>query len=529
MTFPIIESDVGKLRLADDSILNHVLVAGLETDISQYKLGDDGLYSGKSFDALVAGTFHPGNWPTPVTFLDVELDTYLENTLKAIDGNRDEDGAVVGLPIDTGNHDHKEAGGWIIGASIETLDGGRRVLRFEPKWNEAGIDLIASHQYRWFSGDIDTVNKVILGGTLTNWPAVRSEEGKNMLRPLQLEKGKQVAAFGDNEDESINQFIRKVADAFLSNEPFAWILEVYEDYIIADIDNALFSIAYELVEDTPMFTEKKNWEEVKQSYIAADEADDRPGLLGKVKSKLSGIKKIITEESKPDNKALNKPEPNGGSDMDITKVAPELLSEIEIAAYERLMPRNEGESDEDYLERIEALGTVGANMNTGLFSAGFPDLNASSRVMVEAELARLEAKRDQDVKEAIARMAHEAAITNYSTDVTAAKNPEYLGGIPVEAGLIRDFMNSLNGVQLPKFKSILESVLKNGLVDFDEIGNGKKSKGITPLPEGIGAELESYLNNGKARTIAKFFNINADLLGDMDEYDLAEFKTMEAK
>lgn len=519
---PITRSKIGTFILPNgEKTPNRFVVAPLETEVGKYKLDEDGLYRGKDFDALVAGTFWPGNWPVEVTFTEAELEAYLENTQLAIEKNVDEDGNVIGLPIDAGGHSHNEAAGWIVGASLETNDDGRKVLRFSAKWNEAGVELIASNQFRWFSGDIDTVNKVVLGGTLTNWPAIKAEDGGNLLRPVQLENGRQTIQAGTDEDESVTQFVRKIIEAFQAHDPFAWVLEVFDDHIIVDVEASLFSIDYQMVEETPVFVEKKNWVGVKQVFVEAENTDDKPGFLARItenikKRKAASDKPAATKDPLPIVPPIEEVIPDGGLPMELTK-------EQLLQAYETILSRDEGESDEDYLVRFEAFKESGASGGAPLFAAGLKDVSEKNAEIVQAEVARLQAKQVRDIESAIARMEHEEKIAQFATVVTTAGLADYRGGLPVDPEFLRSLMLTLNPAQLPQFMTIIEAVVKNGLVSFEEVGHGKKKTGHVQLSDPIKANLREWLK-GKDNDINGFFAINADIFGEMAEYDLSEFE-----
>jgi hypothetical protein len=90
---------------------------------------------------------------------------------------------VVGLPIDSKNHDKGNAAGWIIKAELIG-----DVIRFTPVWTALGIELIGENLQRFFSPTVDMTNKTVTGGSLTNWPATRSK-GKNLLKPIELAEG----------------------------------------------------------------------------------------------------------------------------------------------------------------------------------------------------------------------------------------------------------------------------------------------------------------------------------------------------
>lgn len=134
----------------------------------------------KPFDGFSVGEFTDMNG-NKRKFTEDELDEYVANTQAAIDATRTDSGALVGLPIDAKGHDKSDAAGFVVGVE---RDGTR--LRFKPEWNDIGRDVIGKRIRRWFSATVDTANKVILGGSLTNWPATRSANGRVLLRPIEL-------------------------------------------------------------------------------------------------------------------------------------------------------------------------------------------------------------------------------------------------------------------------------------------------------------------------------------------------------
>ncbi len=136
----------------------------------------------KKIDGLAAGTFTSMSG-AEVTFHPKDLATYIENTRAIIASTTTEGGEVVGLPIDKNGHDHHGGAGWIVDLELDEV---RNVIRFVVKWTKEGIDLIKGNIRRFFSPSTDPSEKVILGGSLTNWPATRDRKGKMLLRPIEL-------------------------------------------------------------------------------------------------------------------------------------------------------------------------------------------------------------------------------------------------------------------------------------------------------------------------------------------------------
>jgi len=135
-----------------------------------------------SFDGMSAGSFTDMRG-RKVEFKPDELAQYILNTKEVLETTRTDSGDLVGLPIDLDGHDHKGGAGWITDVS---LDAGRNIIRFGANWTDAGRDLIKNNTRRFFSPTVDPSEKVILGGSMTNWPASRDKKGRMMLRPIEL-------------------------------------------------------------------------------------------------------------------------------------------------------------------------------------------------------------------------------------------------------------------------------------------------------------------------------------------------------
>lgn len=136
----------------------------------------------KAFDGMSAGVF-VDMWGRTAEFKAEELPEYVANTKRALEATRDSTGEIVGFPIDQMGHEGRLAAGWIVDVS---LSDGRSVIEFTPKWNAWGREKIASNELRFFSPSINIEKKVVVGGSLTNWPATRDENENIMLRPVEL-------------------------------------------------------------------------------------------------------------------------------------------------------------------------------------------------------------------------------------------------------------------------------------------------------------------------------------------------------
>ena len=168
---------------------------------------ESALVEGRAFDALVSGSY-TDMLGREIEFKAGELTDFVANTQAAIDATKAESGEIVGLPIDARNHEHGNAAGWIVGVE---LAGG--IIRVVPKWTEIGRELISKGIQRFFSASVDVANKVILGGTLTNWPATRDKAGRIQLRPIELSEQLREIVQSDDSQEVINMADKNTPEA----------------------------------------------------------------------------------------------------------------------------------------------------------------------------------------------------------------------------------------------------------------------------------------------------------------------------
>lgn len=189
------------------------------------------LTDGRAFDALVPGE-HIDMLGREVQFKKSELADYVANTQKAIDAATSESGEVVGLPIDTLNHNHENAAGWIV--AVELVGD---VVRVIPKWTRIGRELISEGIQRFFSATIDLQNKTILGGSLTNWPAIRGKGGAVLLRPIELSES--LCEIVQDDGSQIKELDMAKAKV---EQPETKELEVKEDNV-TNVTNVSFDLA----------------------------------------------------------------------------------------------------------------------------------------------------------------------------------------------------------------------------------------------------------------------------------------------
>jgi hypothetical protein len=275
------------------------------------------------------------------------------------------------------------------------------VIRLIPKWTEIGRELISKGIRRFFSATIDVSNKVVLGGTLTNWPATRDENNRVMLRPIELE---------------------------------------------------------------------------------------------------SGLHTVKTLEPEP---AVAAPlvESKGGTMPEDTKV--DEVEDVTTAPVEATPPAEPADPPADPVvtaELVQEFANAGGREPADLALA------------VQKRSERIAANRVQEMME---QREQEWQITNLAAHYTGGA--KY--GLPVSIGELTSFMSSLNPEQFRVASDLFGTITDNGLVEFQEIGHGRRLL-KQPLPAEYHANLKLAIEAGNS--VEAFFELAG--LGDPAKYDLSQFE-----
>lgn len=258
----------GVIKKRKENMSDHFIYIDLQT-----------LQPGKPFDGVAPGEF-VDMWGRDVKINAKDFPEYVKNTKSAIEHTKTDEGELVGLPIDARGHADDEAAGWIVDVfedETELPDGkAMKVIRFVAKWTEVGRDLIEKNVRRMFSPTINTKDKVILGGSLTNWPASRDKTGKVLLRPVALS----LPAYTNLADQSYDEKSQIIRDAWykdklgekqpsmVESSP-GWIAEVFDDYVIIDKGGTqYFKVPYYKDEEGEIaFAGEDEWKPVKKAWV----------------------------------------------------------------------------------------------------------------------------------------------------------------------------------------------------------------------------------------------------------------------
>lgn len=423
------------------------------------------LKEAKAFDGVAEGVFKDMLGRRVVVS---DLDIYVKNTQEILDTTKTESGELVGLPIDSKQHDKGDAAGWIVGFELMG-----NIIRFIPKWTELGLELIEKGKQRFFSPTIDLKNKVILGGSLTNWPASRTKKGKILLRPIELSEEIQELAEEESLDAKSNR-VRKAFNAIYNpNGMFdVWVVEVFDDYLVCSKE-AMWRVDFEDTEDGIEFQPESEWVEVRQSWVEAalKEAKD---LFKRV---LSGLKPTEADE----DPGLENPE----TEVDKMEVTLEKLSKEQIA-----------------------------ELKSGLLVELSENPTAEMTALIEQ-------KADEKAKVQLAKAKRKDHTAQFCTRMIGGTEDDP-SGLPVAHEKLEAFLSSLEPEQQTEAEEILSLIHGKGQIDYKEKGHGKDlgGQGTTPLPE----DIQESLDNGDIELSDLSGHQLAPVLGDLKDYDLSKWK-----
>lgn len=393
-----------------------------------------------------------------------DLQAYVDNTIAALETTKDSNGEIVGFPIDTIGHEHGEAGGWIKGVSLsENGD----VVQLKVEWNEIGKKSIKDKVLRYFSPSVDLGEKVIYGGSLTNYPATRTKKHEMLLKPVALSM-----SLYSLEEESLDSRIEKIRGQFTKefNAPgMMWEkypIEIFDEYLICRSDDKTYRVGYVENEDGSItFDAMGMWIEMKRKWVAA--------ALEQLRRVLSGFK------DEPGN-----PTTEVDMEFDLSKATPE--------------------------------------QKEALLSQARVDVIAEMQTTPPAELASLiEARTNEGVQAALMVEKRKSHVAEFSARVVGG-TPEAPQGLPVAKSALESLLLSLPEDKQAELETMLSAIVEKGITQFTELGHGKITGGNRELPAEMKGYLKKWVEGGNK--VDAWFSVNAAELGNMSEYNLAEFQ-----
>lgn len=464
------------------------------------------LVAGKPFAGLTHGSF-TDMYGRLAKIVPNDLKKMVSNTKELIAATKNDEGELVGLPIDANNHDKGDAAGWLM--DVELDDDQEKILFF-VSWTEKGVELISKKLRRWFSATVSLANNIIMGGTLTNWPAVRSPKGEYLLSPVELASLYNLPA----EELTTLQEIRAVDSAFYAY--YGW-----DDYRVEDIDlEESFAIIYVYEKgnrykadfsyndkNEVKFAEEVQWVRVKNTWQEF------------TSTVMDNIKKIgAPTQNKTTENNLEEFTMNDESRAEITNMISESMAPINLAIADltEAVTRNGNDSqpEGDPSDGVQVPSQLAELLN-------FDDMNEELAEQIQGLLMEqfesVERKAKADYARTLARSKIKATTTELANDLVHG-TPEIPHGLPVDVDELTEQLLDLPPEKHTYFSDLLKTIWRNGFIEFEELGHQTSTQGLRELPE----EIQARLREGKYK-IADLSNPILQL-GDLSEYDLKEFK-----
>jgi hypothetical protein len=223
------------------------------------------------------------------------------------------------------------------------------------------------------------------------------------------------------------------------------------------------------------------------------------GLLERI---VTAIKGVFGEEVEDGSEELGegrRPADDSDDPTDVGQSAPDQASDA---------PGGDGDGDDDSFKEVGAVNEE--------------ELREQIRDEVMAEMqeeeqtrAELREQIEADVRaELQAELAERQELAEFAQAITGGE-----AGLAVEPEQIVDLMAPMDEDAREAFRGVLEAKV----VEFGERGSAREGAGgeTRALPDVIKPMLKRWLDGGN--DLAAFFEVNRAELGEMEQYDLAEF------
>lgn len=438
-------------------------------------LGLTTLTDGKPFEALRDGNFTDmrGNG---LVVPPERLGELVKNTNDYIaQGSKDGNGSPVGLPIDIRKHENGDAAGWIMAAALSA----KGIVELVPKWTELGLEAVGKGIQRLFSATVDPVKWRIVGGSLTNWPAVKG------LRAVELQECADpghpgMYDLGMMPDESTDEYDNRVRRAFNEAYPetvdpnsgrsvYYWTQRVYSDYLVCSKNGQLYRVGLTQKKGAISFAPESEWPKVRM--VPVEMAVDPLGYVYKTETELA------QEDSMPT----------------LEEIMAEVKKEQD-ASEKRILAALQKGGNGSSTEATDA--TPGSNdaLLASLGLAGMPaELQAKVTELMDEQFKQFQANAEATVK---ARMAELTEATRLS-GVVANLTQKGIGGkaLPIQADRLTRFLSALPAANRKEAEAIFGDILQTSLVDLEEIGTTGAGADKTKKPQ-LPPELAEFLNKG---------------------------------
>jgi len=141
-----------------------------------------------------------------------------------------------------------------------------------------------------------------------------------------------------------------------------------------------------------------------------------------------------------------------------------------------------------------------------------------------SEYNRMQANAGTMLADMMKQIKRDQHIAEFSQKVTSGTD-QHPRGFPVGQEEVEALLGSLNDEQRAGAESIFNRIHEQGLIQFSELGHGKRMSGTATFPPEFGASLTSWLDDGG--TIKEYFQVNKAEVGEMSQYNLSDYEESE--
>ena len=477
-----------------------------------------GLTPGKPFAGFAAGEFVDMNG-REVEFKASTLKTFIANTKKAIEAAVAK--GMPGLPIDARQHDKGDAAGWIVDASageVEDSDGKAvPVIMLAAEWTKLGLELLRDKIVTNFSPTVDLNRKTIRGGSLTNWPASVDGNGAPLFPAVELAQGlRRIGVTVELEEASVEDRLAVIRNAWYEKfgrgmDVDAWVVETFDDYIIASLGGKTYRVEYAADEEGVEFADRDGWVEVEQAWVEAQ--------IGRKLTDAELGKKEATTPAPPTAGRMSGENEHSDEVMDMSMTKEELAQlvaeQVNAALAEKLkdvarpggqaVAPDKGEQSFDVLSFLE-MGQATDDV-VGAFKA---------QMLEQYDLMKQRAT--MEAAEMIARIRRESDVAEFAQQVTGG-SAEVPYGLPVGIDDLKEFLGRLQPADYQFAKKMLGDIQQHGRQKFAELGHGKQTRPLMALPKELEPILRDHVQAGG--DVEEWFERAG--IGAAAEYDLSQF------
>ena len=421
-----------------------------------------------------------------------------------------------GLPIDDEKHSFGKAAGWITGVYIGSVNDSkgkkRTALMMAVEWTKLGVELIKNKIMTNFSPVFNTDDKVVMGGSLTNYPANKDENGIPLFDAIRLSEEMSYLT-EDSLDDQMRQ-VRKSFREAINPKPVSepeierrpWIAEVYDDHVIVEFKGEMWRVDYTKGEDDEIsFSSFDDWKKVKKSWVEA------------AQDSLEQLRERFGKTSE------------GGQDMAKNQITLEGLSDEERAnlmAQAQSAVLGEFGLDGDGADVASAVERIREKLSGEVFGdlVGMDSVRDTLTTQVEAalklELENMENQMGLMLAAMTAEYRRKQEVSTFATQVCQG-DEENAHGLPIKQTELEALLLSVDDDARAQIQTLLKNIWQRGPVSFAT--KGRDGDGYIPGDQELGeAEallLAQAIENGSS--IDEFFETTE--LGDPADFDLTKF------